>query len=447
MKASITGRLVLKGKLRLLSPLIIGSGKSDSSYIEVLKDKEGKPFIPATSFVGVLRHLLYQEVDEQSKYLWGYSHNDKGNQSALVCHDLEICNNTKWNIKIRDGVKIDPKTGTAEDGAKYDYEVVEPNICFDVYLEAVIREGFQKEYFKKVFATIIYFLEEKKISFGAKTTSGFGKCVLIDYDFFEFDFKEKEDVKNWLKKSFGNGKKLDTKKRLYVEEKNFTIDACFSIKNSLIIKSYSSGPEEPDSVHITSNNRTILPGTSIKGAIRSRASKILKTLGVNDSDKKMNKLFGIVIEENREENIKSEKIKSRVIVEETEIIDPIKRLQTRIKIDRFTGGALKTALFEVMPLWGDGTDKAVTVRIEIKNYEPWEAGLLLLVLKDLWNEDLPIGGEKNIGRGILKGVCGRVKWDDKIFEIEDKGGNFNILTPKLINEVNDFVGKVSHGVK
>ena len=32
-----------------------------------------------------------------------------------------------------------------------------------------------------------------------------------------------------------------------------------------------------------------------------------------------------------------------------------------------------------------------------------EIGLLLLVLKDLWTGDLPIGGESSVGRGRLRG--------------------------------------------
>jgi hypothetical protein len=44
-----------------------------------------------------------------------------------------------------------------------------------------------------------------------------------------------------------------------------------------------------------------------------------------------------------------------------------------------------------------------------------QVGLLLLVLKDLWTGDLPIGGESSVGRGRLRGVeatiaYDRVKW-------------------------------------
>ena len=40
----------------------------------------------------------------------------------------------------------------------------------------------------------------------------------------------------------------------------------------------------------------------------------------------------------------------------------------------------------------------------MRNPEQYEIGLLLLLLKDLWTSDLPVGGESSIGRGRLQGL-------------------------------------------
>jgi len=94
----------------------------------------------------------------------------------------------------------------------------------------------------------------------------------------------------------------------------------------------------------------------------------------------------------------------------------------RIKIDRFTGGTIKTALFNTMPLWSNNEqNKSVTINMDVIKYNPWEAGLMLQVLKDLWCEDLPIGGEKNVGRGILKGICAKIFLGNKVIKIESDG--------------------------
>jgi len=170
----LVGKLVLKGKLSLKTPLIIGSGKNDLSDIEALKDESGTPYIPATSLVGVLRHMIEDKSRRldptQSDYFWGSEKSD-GSQSALCCHDLRTEGAT---IKIRDGVAIDPAKGIAVDEKKYDYEVVEPGSCFMMNMEITMREAFDKTMFENILATICHLLKEGKVALGAKTTSGFG---------------------------------------------------------------------------------------------------------------------------------------------------------------------------------------------------------------------------------------------------------------------------------
>ena len=65
----------------------------------------------------------------------------------------------------------------------------------------------------------------------------------------------------------------------------------------------------------------------------------------------------------------------------------------------------------------------VTLEIEIQKPKDAEVGLLLLLLKDLWLGDLPLGGESSIGRGQLAGKsanlsCGTQHW---VFESTAEG--------------------------
>jgi CRISPR/Cas system CSM-associated protein Csm3 (group 7 of RAMP superfamily) len=191
---------------------------------------------------------------------------------------------------------------------------------------------------------------------------------------------------------------------LNLNHKTFTISADFVIKNSLIVRSYNFDPNEPDIEHIKSNGKPVLPGTSIKGAIRARAERIVKTLGKSESIIK--DLFGDVDEKSKEAK------KGKITVEETIIDGYPEEVQTRIKIDRFTGGAIEGALLETKPLFSQKNGKTINLKITIRDYKDYEAGLMLLVLKDLWTGDLPIGGEKAIGRGVLEGRHAEIKWDD-----------------------------------
>ncbi len=186
--------------------------------------------------------------------------------------------------------------------------------------------------------------------------------------------------------------------------------------------------------------------------IRARAEKILRTIGKNPTDSIWESFFGT------EGNPKEDKpaIKSRLSVSESFFEnDPNQELQTRIKIDRFTGGTIDGALFDSMPLFQNEKNSAsVTFDINIIDFEysndKAAAGLLLLVLKDIWTGDLPIGGEKNVGRGRLRGVSATITWDHKKVVLKSKDnidyspdvveGSWEELEG-FVTALNDLVGK------
>ncbi len=454
---SLIGKIIIKGKLNLESPLIIGSGINEFIDIEVLKDENGEPFIPATSLIGVLKHYFENDISEKigddSDYFWGMSEKmnsdtQKSIQSSFICHDL--CSSGA-KIKIRDGVCINPENQTAKDEGKYDFEIVDKGAVFDLFWEVTLRRIYNKDNFRRILATIIEPLMSSKIAIGAKTNSGFGKIALKNLEVIEFDFSKKDDVYRWLKTDFSHGiSYLDPKQYISYSKKTdvFSIEAKFALVNSIIIRAYSEKPDLPDAVNITSNEEFVLPGTSLKGAIRNRALKILKTIKNDGAEQKINQLFGIAGKNKGREKIESHK--SRVQVEEKVIKNALPELQNRIKTDRFTGGTIKTALFNSMPLWGwNEQNESIIVNISIRDYQPWEAGLMLQVLKDMWCEDLAIGGEKNVGRGILKGTSALIRWQNKNqqeieleIKSEEKGIIFSMKksgeTEKAIKELNEF---------
>ena len=81
---------------------------------------------------------------------------------------------------------------------------------------------------------------------------------------------------------------------------------------------------------------------------------------------------------------------------------------------------MKTALFDLVPVSSKSDEDVIDLKIKIEDCSEEEAGLTMLVIKDLWNSDLPLGGEKNVGRGILKGRSAKVDFDGKTYELEQK---------------------------
>ena len=198
----------------------------------------------------------------------------------------------------------------------------------------------------------------------------------------------------------------------------------FAIKSSLIIGSAPDTPDAPDKSHLQSNGAPVLSGTSLRGAVRSRAERIAATLGGAKGIELLKEVFGWVDPEEGKKTSRSTPLKSRISIDETIIKNVTPAVQSRIRIDRFTGGVAHGALFDSMPLWNSG-DSEVSVKVRLSNFTPgeddWIAGLLLQVLKDLWSGDLPVGGEKSIGRGVLMGKSAEVSWCDTTVSIDQNG--------------------------
>ena len=428
-KLSLSGKLILEGQILLQTPLIIGSGEKNGDVdITVLKDSAGKPYIPATSLTGVLRHYFYEHDghekadQEQLRYFWGA---DKEGNEESICQSAlcmsELTQVSEAVIRVRDGVAIENKYGVAKEQNKFDYEVVEPGAKFKLRIEVVLREIYDKSLFVNTLAFLVSALKESKLSIGAMTTKGFGRCRLINETYYELDFKQKEHVLAWLSGDFNAVKQqpVIVSEAFATANKDFYINSVFEVKNSLIVRSYSGNPLAPDAVHIESDGRPVLPGTSLKGAIRSRAIRIINTVG-GIGEELVRELFGWADVEGESKD----KIKSRVIIEEVPITNVKPEIQYRIKIDRFTGSVIKTALFDTMPLWPESSGKEmIKIKISIKKFNAWEAGLLLLILKDLWNADLPVGGEKSIGRGVLKGLLAEISFNGHKVSISKKEQN------------------------
>ncbi len=192
----------------------------------------------------------------------------------------------------------------------------------------------------------------------------------------------------------------------------FSMCATFALQGSLLIRSGNGDVNAADVVHLRSyrehQDRPILSGTSLAGALRARALRIVNTIGRQGAWDTAELVFGRRDPDKKGQSHepKSSLTASRLIVHETVIrnsVEPV-LVQSRVKIDRFTSGAYATGLFSVQPEFAK-PDTVIDIQLELRNAKAHEIGLLLLLLKDLWTGDLPLGGESSVGRGRLKGKC------------------------------------------
>ncbi len=423
----LKGRLLLTGEVQLLSPAIIGCGENERADIDLLLDNEGKPFIPATSFVGVLRsYLTAQVLDREGvskkdtaddlKRFWGFppkeqiSESEPERQSNLRCANLHMKAAEQPVTAVRDGIAIENKTGIVKTGAKYEYEIVERDTVFQLTMEAEYEDDNEK-FVKQMMKTIRDELEKGNVQVGAKTNNGMGQLKLTAAKIYDYDFSAKDSVVAWLSNEKNVPELADNIKAFPLTTQDAVLEADFDLANALIIRAYEG--EHSDATHIESNGKKIIPGSSLKGALRSRAERILNTISGGEekyTSAILNNLFGFVSEESKEAR------KGRLKVAEKKLPAFVAQVQRRIKIDRFTGGTIEGGLFDSMPLFNhfkneetiDLNKKVVQLKVTVKNCREHEGGLLVLLLKDLWTGDLAIGGEKNIGRGVFRGLAAKL---------------------------------------
>ena len=393
--AHILGRITVKGRLQLASPLLIGEGASGEGRgdkdIHILRSKDGIPFIPATSLAGALRSFVEADEPRAAQILFG-SMNERTSdaqesegerQSAVSLYDVELADAV---MGMRDGVHIDPVLGTAVAHGKYDYEIVESGAGGIFYAEIILRAVHEKDadILKKAL-THLRDLLRGGFHVGALTTKGFGRMYLRDMEIDCYDFRDAKNVIAWLAPERGRA----TLHRTYGSDAR------------------PAPPPAAGDLIITAD--FALTGTSIKGVLRHRAAHILHALGTTQEriEDLIEELMGASPEQ-MQERAQTEKKRSRFIVEET-LLNASPHAQTRIRCDRFTGGTISTALFSTQPVWQKKGEKAVTLTFGVKrmgtcSVQDWEAGLCILLLKELWLGRIAIGGEKSIGRGTLEGL-------------------------------------------
>ena len=413
IKDKIINRIYIKGNLLLISPLILGCGEDENSDIDLIRDWEGNTFIPASSIAGAIRNYMDSilEKDQPDRKKENeiirsfFGEREKESHISLITfYDSFPVNNL--NIKLRDGVELNKIKRIAENKRKFEYEIIEPDAIFDFKCEITIREEHKekKEQIDRINHTIYLILnalENGKIRFGAKTRRGFGELKLENCQILLLDMMKKDDTAKWFNFSWENSgnKKIEDFKNnsLSVNNELTKIEANFHIPYSILIRHYSANPKDPDSVHLTCNENSIIPGPSWAGLLRHTIFNIGRTINKENKVKRIVKeMFGFV-DETEKDYLKKGKA-SRVILNESIIKNGIIIPYTRNKVDRFTGGVVDSALFDEAPLYkGD-----LVLNIEIKDSKDYETGLILLALKDIGNGISPVGGGVNIGRGILE---------------------------------------------
>lgn len=412
---------------------------------EFIKNSNKKPYIPGSTVKGNIRQWLEsnkKENDEASELfmgLLGYSvkEDDLGCggsaefHNGILSHPLTNGDNYPyWDGDLQTCVEastvIDRVTGTAADGKLYSTEVVPPGVGFTLTITGAMPE---KQTALLVAAVKKGFAEDcsSPITIGAGSGNGQGR---LRCDSIRMECLDTAEVTSWLKKE--NNSMAATAMRTlsqdeigrYIVKGNSYLRSSSSTESIMIdfnfagpflVNDPSRDQNQDDSNHQPlrdAEGNARLPVKSVRGAFRSQAEKIIRTLGgkccdpvtpcpsvfsVDEVDEKLClacRIFGATGWKSR---VSIQKVEYRGTVEQVEQ-EPE---QDFVAIDRFHGGGKDTAKFNAS--FSYRPKYSITMQIS-SALDDWAKGLLALLLRDFREGDIFLGYGKSKGYGRVDSV-------------------------------------------
>lgn len=377
MGVTATMAAVYQVEAECRTPLRTGGTEGDPE--RVLRDRDGAAFLQGSSLAGAFRGWLEAAGERtMADSLLGSAEQT----GRLILSDGRF--DVGANQYTRPRLRIDPKSATGEDGGKFDVAHMGRGSRLRFSL---IWMGGPEERDRELAAVerLLSALDAGAIRLGAQKSNGFGQLSLTVKRRL-FDLTEEEDRRAWLADQWDgeplklNPFKLDSGVR-------FTVTG--RADNLLIKAALVTGERDEQQGAYTPNlsegGLALLPGSSIKGAVRARAEYIANVLKLGSEFTEQ--YFG------RDAGAGDNGLPGLVQFEDALLSSDCKKKVRRIRIDRFTGGVQRAGLF---------TEEPISTKLELHMTAPEEpalCGLLLYALRDLGLGLYNLGSGWAIGRG------------------------------------------------
>jgi len=447
------------GQLTFETSLHIGtSGVGIETDAPLIRDSVDCHYFPGTSLIGPMRARAAEVFKGQGGLIdkiFGYQRDkDGGNEGAMSRLKIEDAYPDMSGdfCTVRDGVSIDRCLGSAKYGAKFDVEITPPNISYPFLMRLEIRAG---DDIDKMRGMVNYLIDEFKagnIKVGGGKSRGLGRCKII-CDVHSLDFSDIDAMARYLHtrdpKALPKSISPQPSPAVPTAVDELDINLVFQVKESPFLIKHGREDDDHDAVFTTvldinGHEVAVVPGSSLKGVIRQRAEKILRTLGGeactavgegscawNIKEQIEKKLFG----DNDVVCVKGNScpicrlfgngyLASRIFFDDAFFSHspPVrKKVFDSVAIDRFTGGAVEGKLFDAVPI----ISGEILVHIRVKQPTRFDRALLLFLLRDLREGFPPIrfGYGKTKGYGLLD--CKGINVNEKQLEDRNYMGLFD----------------------
>jgi CRISPR/Cas system CSM-associated protein Csm3 (group 7 of RAMP superfamily) len=460
MSRTVEAKATIKGCLIADSPISVGGGGAgDMVDIDLAIDGQGRYYIPGSSLAGPMRTWTEMNLtavvggnkldgSDIADKLFGYmkkSVSDKeGYASFLTVYDAVVSGQSSVRER-RHGISIDERSCTAREHFFYTRALLPKGTEFSFSMELDVAQC-DREITAGALGRIIEALSNGEIRFGSCKTRGFGAMRLLP-DGLEvsfYDFSRTDALDEWLEgrpSSPSGAEVFDACKKIVgrVPNQRHEIKICWAPISRIMVKSGREGIET-DMLPLVSKRpggiSPVIPGTSIKGVLRSQACRIMRTIfGQRPEDDRDEAYLGIVMDMFGDKD-KSGRVfvddvylssvtgisEDEWIQEKEDKLNTITIHEDHVAIDRFTGGASEGALYSARPVPRSrtigGNEREIswdpikiTVDFSSRLDKPdersckAELALIELLIRDMQSGLVPLGFGTNRGFGDIEIRC------------------------------------------
>lgn len=438
MSRAMKGKITIRGELVAETPISVGSADAgDQVDLDVAIDGSGAYYIPGTSLAGPMRAWLEKRVTKEIiRNLFGFTEQNDGAASPLFIEDGRI--RTTNARERRHGVSIEDHTGVAKEGFFYTRALLPKGTRCRFEMELDITPGLTCEI--SALGLLIEALINGDILFGACKTRGFGNMKLMDAKVNYYEFSCATELDAWLNGLNASQKGLDVFKLFPPCEASkphsHKIEIEWKPCSPLMVKSGRDGIEAdmlPLMTGCANGLTPVIPGSSLKGALRAQANKILLTLFAADDPSLepsaakhpslglVRELFGTTDNVGRLSfqdvycQLKDPVSYKDWLGEKEETLNTFSVKGQHVAIDRFTGGASDGALYNARPVKKELCWDCIKMALDVsRGLDERQKNIVFafikLLLRDFKDGYVPVGFGSRRGLGEI--TCESIVFHD-----------------------------------
>jgi CRISPR/Cas system CSM-associated protein Csm3 (group 7 of RAMP superfamily) len=277
MARPITQRLKITGKLMAETPLHVGGLGTDPTVdLSLAVNGQSQEYIPGTSLAGAFRNWMEDcnLLPSIIESIWGFQREDVGHASFVILEDAVVTLPAEAIVELRDHVGIDRISGAASDKTKFDRAILPKGTTFP--LEMTIDLGQDNPQALEAVEQLIHAIETDGLRLGGAKTRGLGLVKLTDIVWKDYDLGTFTGMIAALR---GHG--TDHIPTALSTSHLLRLSIHWNPIGALMVKSGQDGVAVdilPLVSRVGNETTFVLPGSAIKGALRSQAERILRTV-------------------------------------------------------------------------------------------------------------------------------------------------------------------------